>query len=61
MFLDLGLILVKIMHRDGFQCVITGVYDSDCKPELQRRGRLEAAHIVKRSLAVFNEAEVSGA
>ena len=59
--LDLDLILVKIMHRDGFQCVITGVYDVNCKPELQPRGPLDAAHIVEPSLAVFNEKEVGDA
>ena len=43
------------MHRDGFQCIMTGVYDFDCKPELQPRGPLDAAHIVEPSLAIFNE------
>lgn len=46
------------MHRDGFQCAITGWYDTHCKPELQPMVHLEAAHIVRHSLAVFGEKEV---
>ncbi|KAF8582009.1 hypothetical protein K439DRAFT_1635693 [Ramaria rubella] len=42
-----------VIQRDGFQCVVTGCHDDNSREGLRPRGFLEAAHIVKRALAVF--------
>ncbi|KAF8576875.1 hypothetical protein K439DRAFT_1535943 [Ramaria rubella] len=42
-----------VIQRDGFQCVVTGCHDDNSREDLRPRAFLEAAHIVKRALAVF--------
>ena len=52
--------LTQILQRDGYQCLVTGWYEIKqvSKNFKAAKAELEAAHILKRAVAIFNDRQV---